>query len=65
MSNTTGLSPEELKQMKDLFLSNKDITDSTSETVPEADSQIIRTTVQGFTSGFGEEISLYLSFCRP
>ena len=65
MSNTTGLSPEELKQMKDLFLSNKDITDSTSETVPEADSQIIRTTVQGFTSGFGEEIEAKVRSAVP
>ena len=36
-----------------------------SKTVPEADSQIIRTTVQGFTSGFGEEIEAKVRSAVP
>jgi hypothetical protein len=59
MSNTTKFSEEELNQLRNLFPSDNNITDSieeVSETVPEADSQITRTVGQGFFSGFGDEI---------
>ncbi len=51
MSNTTKFSEEELNQLRNLFPSDNNITDSieeVSETVPEADSQITRTVGQGF-----------------